>query len=280
MTSLIARDALVGNLLDKIDELERRIRLLEATHPGAPGETAGALAYYRPDDGSMHAPGEIYIELDEASLNLLLNVHLGSWTDIFNYNDSPTEHGWAWASDSPFVTPATVDTSGQGVLRVGFSGASDRAFLYRSGAPSDADLYAMLALASTAVDFAVGLRLDAGDDDDYVEEVLRVSQASPTQWAVQIRWRTGGGSVSTADGDAMSVALAYVLDLQIDGTTWSAWHARPRLRGPLGGLMWKPNSGPTGSSLTWTPTRYGLTFDAGGSGVSWQRAIVKRYKGT
>jgi len=279
MTSLIERDALVGNLLDKIEELERRIRLLEATHPGAPGETAGALAYYRPDDGSLHAPGELFIQGGQASLGLLLNTHLGSWTETFDYDDEPTNHGWTWANDSPFVTPATVDTSGLGVLRVGFSGASDRAFLYRAGAPSDADLYAMLALTSTAVDFAVGLRLDAGDDDDHVEVVLRVSQASPTQWAVQIRWRSGGGSVSTASGDAMNSPQDYVLDLQVEGTTWSGWHARPRLRGPFGGLMWKPNDGPVVNSLTWTPTRYGLVFDGGGSAVSWQRAIVKGFKG-
>ncbi len=279
MTSLIARDALVGNLLDKIEELERRIRLLEATHPGAPGEAAGALACYRPDDGSLHAPGELFIQGEEASLGLLRDAHLSDWTETFDTDDEPTNHGWAWADDSPFVTPATVDTSGPGLLRVGFSGASDRAFLYRTGAPSDTSLYAMLALASTAVGFAVGLRLDAGDDDDYLEEVLRVSQASPTQWAVQIRWRSGGGSVSTADGDAMNMPQGHVLDLQVDGTTWSGWHARPRLRGPFGGVMWKPNGGPAANSLTWTPTRYGLTFDGGGSAVSWQRAIVKGYKG-
>jgi hypothetical protein len=280
MTSLIARDALVGNLLDKLEELERRIRLLEASHPGAPGETAGALAYYRPDDGSLRAPGELFIRGEQASLALQRDAYLAAWTETFDYDDDPTSHGWTWADDPPFVTPATVDTGSPGLLRVGFSGASDRAFLYRPGAPSDTSLFAMLALTSTAVDFAVGLRLDAGDDDHHLEVVLRVSQASPTQWAVQIRWRAGGGSVSTADGDAMNTPQDYVLLASIQGTLWSAWHARPILRGPLGGQMWKPNGGPAANSLTWSPARHGLVFYAGNSAVSWQRAIVKRYKGT
>ncbi len=61
MTSIIERDALVGNLLDKVDELERRIRYMEDTHPGVGGEAAGKLAYYR-EDGSMHMPGLLYSE--------------------------------------------------------------------------------------------------------------------------------------------------------------------------------------------------------------------------
>ena len=80
-------------------------------------------------------------------------------------------------------------------------------------------------------------------------------------------------------GDVLSVPLDYVLLASLQGTLWSGWHARPILRGPLGGQMWKPNGGPAANSLTWTPTRHGLVFDGGGSAVSWQRAIVKGYKG-
>lgn len=60
-TSLVERDNLVGNLLDRIDELERRIRYMEDTHPGIGGEAAGKLAYYR-EDGSLHMPGLLYSE--------------------------------------------------------------------------------------------------------------------------------------------------------------------------------------------------------------------------
>jgi len=59
--SIIERDALVGNLLDRVDELERRIRYMEDTHPGVGGEAAGKLAYYR-EDGSLHLPGLLYSE--------------------------------------------------------------------------------------------------------------------------------------------------------------------------------------------------------------------------
>ena len=57
-TSIVERDALVGNLLDRLDALERRLRYMEDTHPGVGGEAAGKLAYYR-EDGSLHTPNGI-----------------------------------------------------------------------------------------------------------------------------------------------------------------------------------------------------------------------------
>lgn len=54
--SVIPRDQLINNLLDRIDQMEERIRILEATHPGLAGEAAGKLAYYR-DTGDLVLPG-------------------------------------------------------------------------------------------------------------------------------------------------------------------------------------------------------------------------------
>jgi len=47
--SIVERDALVGNLLDRLEALEARIGVLEATHPGMPGTEAGKLAYFDED---------------------------------------------------------------------------------------------------------------------------------------------------------------------------------------------------------------------------------------
>lgn len=71
MASIVDRDALVDNLLDRIDRMEERIRILEATHPGIAGEEADKLAYYRADDGSLHAPGTVELDLDTETLSIL-----------------------------------------------------------------------------------------------------------------------------------------------------------------------------------------------------------------
>lgn len=57
MASIIERDVLRGNLLDRLDSMEERIRILEATHPGLAGSAAGKLAYYGESDGDLVLPG-------------------------------------------------------------------------------------------------------------------------------------------------------------------------------------------------------------------------------
>lgn len=207
--------------------------------------------------------------------------YIDDWTDVFDYTDAPTNHGWAWAG-APFVTPPTVDLTTQlGTITAGnFALANDRAFLYKAATPTDSNLYTIAGLVSIGVGFRCGIRLDDGTDNNYVEVVLYVSQASPTQWIEQIRWQTGGGGVNTASGDALPIPHAYILQMSITGVKWTAWYATPLLRvlWGIGGRMWKPNSGP--GPLAWTPTRHGLVFDQGGAAVAaWYRAIVERYKG-
>src|SRR4030042_650580 len=101
MTSLVERDALVGNLLDRVDALERRIRYMEDTQPGVGGEAANKLAYYRPDDGSLHAPADICPDG---------GTSWGLWSRLVNRGWTPTDHfrsgliptGFSWIADGTF----------------------------------------------------------------------------------------------------------------------------------------------------------------------------------
>lgn len=180
----------------------------------------------------------------------------GAITDHFR--GSALLAGWAWAA-APFVTPTTVTIS-RSVLRASFA-APNRAFLYQ-GTVATSGVMAAVGLWSPTQNFACGLRMDDGTDDNYAEVVLRVSQASPTQWAVQARYRAGGGVVTTAGGDAISEPDFYRLRMGITGTPWTAWGFYPLLNGPTANMiMWKPITDLAAGGAAWTPTRVGLVFD-------------------
>lgn len=178
--------------------------------------------------------------------------------------------GWVWAG-APFVTPtATLSLS---TLRVTALTSAQRAFLYRSSFSTSA-WYAALNLTSLSVGYAAGLRLDDGTDNNYVEAVLRVSQSTPTQWQFQVRWRTGGGAISTANGNTIAEPGSFALISQRSGTAWSSWGLAllAQQLPALGGLHWNPNSAVSG--LTWTPTRAGIVVDGGGSAAAFNTAHI------
>ena len=190
----------------------------------------------------------------------LAGVHLGrraTFTDHFA--GSALLPHWTWAG-APFVTPGTVTVS-DSVLEVTNFTANTRAFLYQPTIDAE-NKVASVALKALTQYFWVGVRLDDGTDNNYVELVLQVSQSTPTHWQAMGRRRVGGGVIATYAGDTMNVPLNYVLRLVLTGTTWTNWGFVSQLQTPhgIGGIMWKPNNGPTG--LAWTPTRVGLVFYA------------------
>ena len=101
-----------------------------------------------------------------------------------------------------------------------------------------------------------------------------MSQSSPTQWQFQIRWRTGGGAVSTGNGNTIAVPGSYALLASRSGTAWSSWgySLLTQMLPALGGLHWNPNSAVSG--LTWAPTRAGIVVDGGGSASSFNTAHI------
>jgi len=200
----------------------------------------------------------------------LVTLHYGERVGITAHFREATmaETGMLWAG-APFATPTDVMLDNS-VLRVVIDDAS-RAFLYQKiKATNIFDKLASVALASSHVGDYVGLRLDDGTDNNYLELVLRCSQANPTLWAVRTVRRTGGGAVTTQDGDDMHTDPGNVLRMEMTGTPWDdGWNIYPALHTNMGfdGKMWKPPVALGGINLVFTPTRAGIVFNPPGEGA-------------
>lgn len=168
----------------------------------------------------------------------------------------------AWAG-APFATPTDVMLL-DSILRVMIDDGN-RAFLYQPMKSWQImDKLASVALRSAHLGDQVGLRLDDGTDNNYIEVNLRCSQASPTLWAVRTRRRAGGGAVTTQDGDDMHTDPGNVLRMWLDGTPFDeedTWNVIPGLHTNMGfeGLMFKPLASLAANAFI--PTRAGIIFD-------------------
>lgn len=197
----------------------------------------------------------------------LVTLHYGTRVGICSHFRESTvaETGMDWAA-APFVVPAAV-TFANSILSVGLTAGN--AFLYQTLRPANTyDKLASVALSSNTLGDSVGLRLDDATDNNYIEVVLRVSQASPTLWTIRTRRRTGGGAVTTQDGDDMHTDPGNVLRMDMTGSYWDAWNVYPALHTNMGfrGRMYKPNTALGGVNLAFTPTRAGVVFRPGAPG--------------
>jgi len=195
----------------------------------------------------------------------LVTLHYGGRAGICAHFREATiaETAMAWAG-APFAAPAAA-TFADSILTVTTAG---RAFLFQDMAATNTyDKLASVALVTNTVGDYVGLRLDDGSDNNYLEVVLYCSQASPTQWIVRTR-RREAGAVTTQDSDILYSPPGYVLRMYMSGTRWSAWNAYPMLHTNMGfgGNMLKPGVLLGGEDLAFTPTRAGVVFVAGDIG--------------
>ncbi len=179
-------------------------------------------------------------------------------TDHFRYAAATLTDYWTWAG-GVFSAPAAV-TIEDSLLKVRMS-AGGASFLYYNigDVPAGCKL-ASVGLLSNTVGTYCGLRIDDDTDNNYVDLVLRVSAASPTQWIVRRRYRTGGGAVVTSDGDAMTIPTAMVLHMHLVGAPFISWDVDSYLHTPFGitGTMTKQAATLSGGGFA--PRRCGLVF--------------------
>lgn len=202
----------------------------------------------------------------------LVTLHYGTRDGICSHFREATiaETGMAWAG-APFAVPGVVALANS-ILYVS---TINRAFVYQNmAATNEEDKLGSVALQSNTLNDQVGLRVDDGTDNNYMEINLRLSQASPTLWGVRTRRRTGGGAVTTQDSDDMHTDPGFVLHMVFTGTLWEAWGVVPWLHTNMGfgGTMRKPAVMLGGANLAFTPTRAGIVFNPGAEGETYMEA--------
>lgn len=213
-------------------------------------------------DASNITSGEIKMVPSDAS-SIYKRILSGradyTWIDFDETSLPSAFAGWAGA---PFVTPDTVNlTTYTSVLTMADATAGDRAFLYISSAPTTGRGLLGVFGFSLGTDAFVGLRIDDGSDNNYVE--AGIYGGGTSKWLMRTYYRTGGGAVvtTTATDAAIGPLMPQVL-LNITGTRWTSWGFNGWLSYPQNqsAFLAQMNlvAGTTG--LTWTPTRIGIAF--------------------
>lgn len=221
-------NGILSDIVRKIAELSRRVDSIDAREYTTAG---GSTHWKRLLDG--------YID----------------WAYHFDGDSIPSEFQWA---GSPFITPsiATVQDS---YLKIA-GGAVGRAFLYVSSINTGTKKI-MVELNTNAQD-RIGLRLDDGTDNNYVEYYVAVDNASGNKWVTAVRHREGGGTATTVTDRYFDLPIRILLALQITGSPWSSWSVSQQFMSlpGFGARMWGVANGISG--LSWTPARQGIIYES------------------
>ncbi|MGB9881188.1 MAG: hypothetical protein ACPLPV_00165, partial [Methanomassiliicoccales archaeon] len=141
-------------------------------------------------------------------------------------------------------------------------------FLYKT-APTRSEFYFRAFIWGEST-YYVGVRLDDGTDNNYVECVIYHDTSNRIPY-VQLRWRTAGGTVNTYTSPNQSgwwlTTWGVSTQLNTRGTLWSSWIPVPMVATPYGVVCEATTGFPTG--LTWKPTRAGIVIQSSGS--SWEK---------
>jgi hypothetical protein len=195
--------------------------------------------------------------------SLRIPPNLITLTEDFTSTSLPS--GWAWAG-SPFVTPPALELLGGTILAVYNYSTTSRSFLFKSTVISQLyySVRPFLAVLSTSY---VGVRLDDGTDDNYVELVIRHNSTTRTH-ATVARYRSGGGTVTEIEQTHFPFPLAAysTISMEILGTRWSLWSMRPRYMTHYGTVY---HAGSYPADFTWTPARVGVIIQSSNS--TWER---------
>lgn len=173
------------------------------------------------------------------------NLFAGEMTHDFT-NYAP---GYEFVSDGTFGMPSKTDIYLGTYLRMSSSGLP---IFYKTNSVSanTKKLFGVYFDASNSS--YAGIRLDDGSNNNFVE--CRIFCATTTTRNFEIRYRSGGGTINTANALIGTNPLYYpIIECQITNTPWSSWGVIAKF---YAGLEYTSYTSVTG--LTWTPTRQGI----------------------
>ncbi len=225
------------------------------------------------------AGADLYPNAQDAGVQQRIDAYL-AWDEHF----PGTALGgvWGWAGGVFGGAPGTVAVQ-RSNLEATPAGAT-RHFLQQGAAPGGSTyrgIQTKCILHTLTVSHAIGLRIDDGTDNNYVETVAVLTVAAPGTWRFDLRYRTGGGAVNTINGNTFTYPpCAINMQMQLSNTFWTNWDVTFLVTGAhdIGGLagVWQTNANPAG--LAWTPSRMGLLIDAtAGAPASWNTWIFDAF---
>jgi hypothetical protein len=263
------------DLVDRIEQLERRLRELEARENAtfnASNILAGTLSTDRYSAyADLVAEGKLTMTVGGIVLSDQLRRPFW-WTIVNDFTTNSPPSGWQWAG-APFVPPPQTQLIGGTIYAATGYTSHSRSFLYTPVGP----IYDWLVIRPHTLGVSVGacgVRMDNGSDNNYVEVVITVPYATRIP-EVHLRWRVGGGAINDVVCNNMSgwwlMGWGVVLGMELQGSRWSSWRGRPRVMSPYGTAYDLLSDNTT---LTWTPTRLGFVVQSGASpweqfGVDW-----------
>jgi hypothetical protein len=186
------------------------------------------------------------------------------YTSIDDHFDDATIPAWgSWAaylSGAPSgASTENLESNSAWHVNVGDDDTGAKCFYYQAVTAAAAGQ--ALARVMVEYDSTVGIRMDDGTDNNYVE--VYVTHNSAYYINVVTRYRTGGGAVTTTTViTAIEKPIYRLLSLRATGTAWTNWSAR--LDFGVDALVYIAT---IVSGLAWTPTGVGLFFSKGTNGT-------------
>jgi hypothetical protein len=233
----------------------------------------GALVFDADGDTTISAPTDDEIDIEVGGSDIAEwkagGLYGASGMDVYPEGDGgglfqrnvdhwvvPNDHfnafsGWTWATNGVFDgAPSSVDIASflSLVTLVNDNIAEDH-FAYKSG-----EATSIFCRLSKGINSYVGIRLDDGDDSDYIELRL-VDSATVGFFRIDFVTNTGGaGPVTTTAVDNLSAAFYVIRLARSTGANWAVFSFYVKDTPiPL-------STGAALGSLNWTPTRYGFIF--------------------
>jgi hypothetical protein len=177
-------------------------------------------------------------------------------TILSHFSDAaaPTGHSYAAA---PFATPTYSSYNLGGTYYYTYSAGAERVFLQK--ASTIAATNNVIARCRTSTANYIGVRIDDGTDDNYVECYLEAASGMQT---LKFKARTGGGAVTTTATALVMSVVTYgfpTISITKNALNWDYYCGTVAEDGAFILL------GTAGTAKTWVPSRIGVVVNQAGA---------------